>query len=189
MCVMCFDESLPDLYRRLRDLMDDWGFLVMTSADETGDRGLAYTIGLIESRSHPELLIQGCRLDTATEILYDLGRFVGKRLRIDRRATIPYEGTGRFGTAWIDEELLSGGLLDSWYWFYGCRSDVSLKAIQIVLPDGACCFRHQTTQPLLGRLRRRRLPRAKDIEDERLVVRLPENLLNSGGRLSGDRSR
>jgi hypothetical protein len=116
------------------------------------------------------------RPETAGEILYDLGRFVVRRLRIDRRATIPYEGRTRFGTAWIDEELLYGGLLNSWYWFYGCRSDVSLKALQIVLPDGACCFRHQTTQPLLGRLRKRRLPRAKDIEDERFVVRLPENL-------------
>lgn len=174
MCVMCYGQSFEDEYRELRDRIDDWGFIVMRFEDETGDRGLAHTIGLTESRNHPELLIYGCRLDTSTQILHHLGHFVVKRRRIDRLATIAYGDTTRLGTAWIDEELLhDGGLMNSWFWFYACRSDVSLRALQIVLPDGAYCFKHQQTQPLLGRLRQRRLPRPNNLEGERLVVRLP----------------
>lgn len=172
MCEMCYGELFADEYRRHRDRIDDWGFTIMTFEDESGDRGLVCTVGLTESRNHPELVIQGCRLDTSAEILYDLGYLIVRRCRIDRRVTNPYIEAGRLGTAWIDQEFLHRGLMDPWYWFYACRSDISLKALQIVLPDGACCYRHQTTQPLLGRLRKRRLPRAKEPGDERFLVRL-----------------
>lgn len=170
MCERCDEESDSAEYRVLRDDVDTWGFTVLTYDDSPWAGSLACTVGLTETRDHPELLIAGCEIETAVDVLYSLGLVVAKRRRVDRRATVMYYGT-RLGLADIDEEMLHSGLMNPWFWLYGCRADVSLTALQVVLPDGACCYEHQTTQPLYGRLRRRRVWK-KVPDDDRLVVRL-----------------
>ena len=150
-------------------------FAIMQVGESREDRGWAYTIGFVERFEHPEVLIAGYPLSEAVEILEAAGRLLDRGRRIDRSRSLSWRGDCPLGLVKVDPSYLEGELMAAWYWIYGDDPPVPLSALQIVLPDGACCYEHQTTQPLFGRLRRRRRPRTKRSLEDPIVIRLPQS--------------
>ena len=166
-------DSIGDAISFIYSDMEARGFSVMQVGSGAEDRGLAYTIGLTEYRDHPEILVAGYPLNEASSVLYVLATVVTSGRRIDRSYRLLYCQSETLGLLRVDHRYLDAGLMAVWNSLYGDRPLFEQRAIQVVLPDGACCYEHQTSQPLLGRLPRRRRPRRREPEEERLVVRLP----------------
>jgi uncharacterized protein DUF4262 len=175
-CAFCEGESYDDFVAGLRCKVSRFGFTLMSVGDGPEDRGVVYTIGLIDECDHPELLISGYPIADAAEILCDLGRFVSRGHRLDRWPSFIYKRAATFGLIKVDEEHLRDGLMNGWYWCYGNNCVGPLSALQVLLPDGACCFKHQTTQPVLGPLKTRRHPSRTPRDDNRVVITLPHSL-------------
>jgi hypothetical protein len=137
--------------RRLHLQIVDRGFTIIQVGTRTENKGWAYTIGLIDSRDHPELVVAGYRLDRAAAVLNQLGTAItaGDRLDIPGDHLV-FLGT-EIGARPVHERHLEGGLIASWRSYYDSvgRYDLVPKALQIVLPDDRRCFKCQTTQPRL----------------------------------------
>ncbi|HEX6394000.1 MAG TPA: DUF4262 domain-containing protein [Acidimicrobiales bacterium] len=176
MCAFCEGETHEDFVDSLRCKVSRFGFTLMSVGDGPEDRGVVYTIGLIDECDHPELLISGYPIADAAEILCDVGRFVSRGHRIDQWRSFRYKRAAKLGLVQIDEEHLRDGLMAAWNWCYGDVDVGRLTALQVLLPDGSCCFRHQTTQPVLGPLKVRRHPNWMQRDDNRVVIRLPQSV-------------
>lgn len=59
MCVMCNEVALEEYFHRLPVRIGDQGLAIIPVGTRIENKGWAYTIGLIESKDHPELLGPG----------------------------------------------------------------------------------------------------------------------------------
>jgi hypothetical protein len=151
MCVMCKGATREEFFRCLQRQIADRGFTVMSIGTRLENKGWAYTIGLIDSKDHPELVVAGYPLGRAAGILRQLGAAVvaGDRLDLPGDHLVFYGA--EIGARAVHERHLQGGLMATWHSYYDSvgRYDLVLRAVQIVLPDGHCCFEHHTSQPRL----------------------------------------
>ena len=177
-------RSFLDVMHALYTEMCERNFAIMQVGESHEDRGWAYTVGFVERFEHPEVLIAGYPLSEAVEILEAAGRLLARGRRIDRSRSLLWGGEHSLGLVKVDPSFLEGDLLAAWYWIYGDDPPIALSALQLVLPDGACCYQHQTTQPLFGRLRRRRRPRTKRSLEDPIVIRLPPSASDDEPRAS-----
>ena len=89
MCVMCNGGTIEDVFRILHLQIVNRGFAVVPVGTKTENRGWAYTIGLIDSKDHPELVVAGYPLDRAVNILDELGAAVMAGDRLDSPVVWP----------------------------------------------------------------------------------------------------
>jgi hypothetical protein len=149
MCVICNGGSIEDVVNRLHAQIVTRGFAIVPVG--ALEKGWAYTIGLINSKDHPELVIAGHPLERAVNVIDDLGAAVLAGDRLDTAGDhLVFHGV-HIGTRPVHERHLRSDLLAAWHWYYSSvgRRDLAPRALQIVVPDGGFCFEHQTTQPRL----------------------------------------
>jgi len=150
MCVMCNGGTIEDLFRILDLQIIDRGFAIVPISTRTENKGWVYTIGLIDSKEHPELVVAGYPLDLAIDVVDQLGTAVIAGDRVDPTARLAVNGL-EIGARSVHERHLRGDLIARWHFYYETlgRCDLVPRALQVVLPDGGYCFEHQTTQPRL----------------------------------------
>ncbi len=150
MCVMCNGGSIADLFRILDLQIVDGGFAIVPISTRTENKGWAYTIDLIDSKDHPELVVAGYNLDLAVDVIDQLGAAVMSGDRLDSTGRLAFNGL-EIGARSVHERHLRGDLIADWHFYYETlgRHDLVPRALQVVLPDGGYCFEHQTTQPRL----------------------------------------
>ena len=150
MCVMCNGGTIEDVFRVLHLQIVERGFAIVPVGTRTENKGWAYTIGLIDSKDHPELVVAGYPLDRAVDILDELGAAVMAGDRLDSPGRLAFHSL-EIGAKSVHEIHLQGGLIAFWHSYYDSvgRYDLVPQVLQIVLPDDGCCFEHQTTQPRL----------------------------------------
>jgi hypothetical protein len=151
MCDMCKGATRDDVVAKLHLQIVERGFAIVPVGTAAGDKGWAYTIGLIESRDHPELVVAGYQLGCAVFVLNELGTAVLAGARLDATGYgLAFHGA-EIGARWVHEKHLRDNLIAAWHWYYGSigRHDLVPTALQICLPDGGFCFEHQTSQPRL----------------------------------------
>jgi Domain of unknown function (DUF4262) len=150
MCVMCNEGNIEDVFRILHLQIVDRGFAIVPVGTRTENKGWAYTIGLIDSKDHPELIVAGYPLDRAVDVIYELGAAVMAGDRLGSPGRLAIHGF-EIGARAVDERHLRGDLIAGWHFYYDTlgRYDLVPRALQVVLPDGGRCFEHQTTQPRL----------------------------------------
>jgi len=150
MCQLCQGGTIDDVVSDFDRQIVERGFAIVPVGSSAQSRGWAYTIGLIDASDHPELVVAGYPLGEAVTVLDDIARAVIRGSRLDAPDdSIPPRG--QIGARSVHHQHLSGNLMAGWHWYYRSdgRSGPSLRALQIVLPDGKHCFEHQTTQPKL----------------------------------------
>jgi Domain of unknown function (DUF4262) len=131
------------------------GFAVVPVGPSYRTRGWAYSVGLLDARDHPELVVAGWPLGGAVAVLDEMGGEVVAGRRFDgggpqfglRAATI--------GVVPVHEMHLGRRLMRLWHRYYDHvgRFDLELRALQAVLPDADHCFEHQRLQPRLDEAR------------------------------------
>jgi len=151
MCVMCNGATREEVFRDLHAQMVDRGFAIVPVGTRIENKGWAHTIGLIESKDHPELVVAGYPLVRAVGILGELSVAVMAGDRLDIPGDRLVLRCTQIGARPVHETHLQGGLIASWHSYYKSvgRYDLVPQALQIVLPDERHCFEHQTTQPRL----------------------------------------
>jgi hypothetical protein len=150
MCVMCDGGAIEDVFRILNRQIVDRGFAIVPVGTRTEKIRWSYTIGLIDCKDHPELVVAGYPLDLAVDILDQLGTAVMAGHRLDPDDRLAFNNI-LIGARSVHERHLRGDLIAGWHFYYETlgRHDLVPRALQVVLPDGECCFEHQTTQPRL----------------------------------------
>ena len=151
MCTLCenaatTEEEVAELHGRILK----WGF-TMVSVGSPQRRGWAYTIGLLDQKGHPELVVAGWPLPGAVRVLGEMAESVVAGRRYDVGGPeFSMRGTD-LGVVCVHEEHLKRGLMNMWHTYYDGvgRFDLELRAMQIVLPDADHCFEHQRLQPRL----------------------------------------
>ncbi len=150
MCVMCNGGTIKDVFRILNLQIIDRGFAIVPVGTRTDNKGWAYTIGLIDSKDHPELVVAGYPLDRAVDVLDQLGAAIMAGDRLDTSGRLAVHSL-EIGVRPVHQRHLRGDLIAGWHLYYDGvgRHDLVPQALQVVLPDGGHCFEHQTTQPRL----------------------------------------
>jgi hypothetical protein len=145
MCVMCSGATVKDVVNRLHREIEDRGFAIVPVEDASEKTSWAYTIGLVDSMNHPELVVAGHPLGAAVRVLGELGQAVlgGHRLEPDD-SPITFHGAA-VGVVPVHQWHLHQGLIAAWHWYYDGvgRPDVEPRALQILLPDAYVCPAHQ----------------------------------------------
>ena len=151
MCVMCNGATREEVLRDLHLQISDRGFTIVSVGTTLENKGWAYTIGLIDSKDHPELVVAGYPLGGAVVVLDQLSAAVLAGDRLDIPGDHLVFCGAEIGARRVHERHLRGGLIASWQSYYQSvgRHDLVPRALQIVLPDGRCCSEHQTAQPRL----------------------------------------
>ena len=151
MCVMCDGMNQEDVRQHLYQQICEWGYALVPVGRGWDDTGWAYTLGLVDAYDHPELVVVGLPLGLELTILDELAEGVTRGQRFDTgEVALPL---GRVELIGVHELHLRRGLMDAWIDYYSAagRRDLDLRAVQVVLPDGAHCAEHQTTQPRLDK--------------------------------------
>jgi Domain of unknown function (DUF4262) len=151
MFLMGNEPAREEYFRRLNVQIGAQGFTIIQVGTRIENKGWAYTIGLIESNDHPELVVAGYSLVRAADILGELAVGVAAGERLDIPGDHRVFRCGEIGTRPVHERHLQDGLMASWRSDYDSvgRYDLVRRALQIVLPDDRRCLKCQTTQPRL----------------------------------------
>lgn len=155
MCTMCEGATEDEVLRRLHQQIQDHGFAIVPVGSGREARGWAYTIGLVEGTYHPELVVAGYPLGDAVVVLDEVGHRVVAGSRVSAGVgPVTYRGVP-VGTVPVHPSHIRRGLMAAWRWYYDSvgRPDLGPCALQVVLPDGAFCDEHQTSQPRLDQAR------------------------------------
>jgi hypothetical protein len=151
MCFICDGESYEDHYQRVDEHIATigWSLIGVESPPGLAGQGWAYTIGLIESFGHPELIVTGRQVVDAGRILNSLGELVrgGSRLKPGESARL---GPNLVGVCAVDATHLERGRFAAWIDYYTHRSGPpSWEALQVICGDELCCWEHQRSAPRL----------------------------------------
>jgi hypothetical protein len=102
MCSICDGFSLDEVLARCAAVITHEGFVLQGVGDPAGDAhgpGWVYTVGLLDSAGHPELIIAGAPLEPSAQLLHQLGVAVldGARFEIGDTIAVGSE-VARVGT-------------------------------------------------------------------------------------------
>jgi hypothetical protein len=160
MCVLCDGGTVEDLFRETRSGIETDGFTMVAVGD--GNRGWAYTIGLLATFGHPELVVTGGSGDfdiienIISHVVHDIR---GGGAFDENSPDVMYHGVPfRFGsvhrTQWVH------GRFAMWERYYEWLGDAPLirNAVQVLWaneddvfpPDPDFCDVHRDCQPLLS---------------------------------------
>jgi Domain of unknown function (DUF4262) len=152
--MMCKGATRDEVRQNLYLQICTNGFALVPVGRGWDDNGWAYTLGLVDSHNHPELVVAGVPLGKAVTVLDQLATSVLDGTRYDtsdRAAAFNAE----IGFAEVRALHIRRGLMDGWIDYYGAagRRDLDLRVLQVVLPDGTRCHEHQRSQPRLDSTR------------------------------------
>jgi Domain of unknown function (DUF4262) len=150
-CMLCRNATTrEETVSELHGQIAQWGFTIF-AVGSFGHRGWAYTIGLLELKNHPEIVVAGWPLGGAVNLLSDMGTAVAAGKRYDVGGPAFSVGRTDLGVVPVHEAHLERGLMNAWHWYYEGvgRFELEPSALQAVLPDADHCFEHQRLQPRL----------------------------------------
>lgn len=150
MCEMCAGATIDDVRQRLHEKIVTDGFALVPVGGNGSDRGFAYTVGLVNSFMHPELVVVNHPLDEAVQVLYTLGKRVTGGSRLHAGDVVSCLG-GEVALVDVHPAHFRRGLIAMWFDYYRAaqRLDLEPSALQVVLPTEHHCYEHQATQPRL----------------------------------------
>ena len=87
MCFICEGGTTEQYNQRLHEQILTGGFALAPVGSGWNDDGFAYTIGLIDGRAHPELVVVSFQLGKAVAALDELARSVIRGARFEAGGT------------------------------------------------------------------------------------------------------
>ena len=156
MCFMCEGGTLEQLFRQTRERIGAHGFTMVSV--ENRKSSWTYTIGLVETTSHPELVVTGLGADNAQALITDLVAHIKAGERFESGDASLHGLPLRVGTVhptqWVH------GRFAMWVNYYGERGEPvpTPAAVQILWPndddvfppDRDFCNVHRECQPVLS---------------------------------------
>ena len=157
MCDMCEGMSLDDIIERDAELIRKHGFTmvgVTANGDDPHDPiNWIYTVGLLDTAAHPELVIAGAPLSVGASLMSAFARAVldGERFLVGDRIDLGGEfGDARVGA--VDEIQYRLDTFNMWHNLQAAdvlQTD-KLEVVQVVLPAELCPFGEVSWQPDLS---------------------------------------
>ena len=158
MCVLCDGGTFEDLFDGYTKLIDEHGFTMVGVFG--GVRSWLYTIGLLATFGHPELVVTGLDAESATGLVAGLVERIrrGESFDASSHETMFAERPVRFAsvhpTQWVH------GRFNMWANYYGDLGELPAapEAVQVLWanefdifpPDRDFCHVHRDCQPLLS---------------------------------------
>ena len=138
MCDICDGYTHEEVLRatELHIIGHGWALQGVEPDPDRDGGGWTYTVGLIESFAHPELVITDTDYQTAGEMLNALGE--GVRAGDDIRRMEPFGFTFRD----VHPAHFENDLLNTWFNVYGRMPEPGM-VWQVVLPDHCYCDHHR----------------------------------------------
>jgi hypothetical protein len=118
MCVMCNEGAREEYFHCLHVQIGDQGVAIIPVGTRIENKGWTYTIGLIESKDHPELVVAGYPLVRAVNILGELAVAVMAGDRLDIPGDHLAFRCSEIGARPVHERHLQDGLMASWHSYY-----------------------------------------------------------------------
>jgi hypothetical protein len=147
MCEICDGKSIEQVRTERRDRIDAYGY-TLSYVESTPPWG--YTIGLVEHDDHPELVVAGLGPGDTSVVLHPLAQAIQLGYALEPGDVSCFEGLD-LEVREVHPAQLTLGLCATWldhYATYGPK-DLTLKALQIVMPNDLFCDHHQDRQPRL----------------------------------------
>jgi hypothetical protein len=150
MCFICEGGTNEQYNQHLHEQIVSRGFALAPVGSGWSHRGFVYTIGLVDSRNHPELVVINFELGRAVTVLEMLASSVVEGTRFEAGGTSVQLGA-EIGFRQVRARHLRRGLMAGWSSYYRDvgRFDLEASALQVVLPDEGRCYECQPTQPNL----------------------------------------
>lgn len=158
MCRMCEGFSQEDMFAEDAAIIEEHGYLV-TGVGSADPPHWAYTVGLLDRKDHPELIVAGPHFRIASAIIDRVGRRIldgarfaaGDQIDIEAGELFDCEATLRVGAV----EPIQYRLDTFNVWFaladHGAVRTHELRALQLVAPAEVVCPCGLCDQPDLSR--------------------------------------
>lgn len=142
MCDICDGKTYEELWSGMQARIEAGGWALQGVAPSGPGRGWVYTIGLVESFGHPELVVTHSEPAAYASLLNEIGDRIRRGERFDVGSGLDLDGyLVEFGA--VHPSYLTGGLMASWVNYYGWTGapPATLDALQVVLPLAKWCER------------------------------------------------
>jgi hypothetical protein len=158
MCRICDGFTIEEIIADDAAEIAEHGFVLQGVAGESG-RGddpdsWVYTVGLIDTIGHPEMIVAGVGVDTGGRVLSHLARWAiedGERFEPGDGIEL---GSGRADVGKVHDAHFgrNRGTFNMWYTLKAARivRTRRLRAVQIFLPPELCPFGERSWQPDLS---------------------------------------
>jgi hypothetical protein len=144
MCSICDDaKTMEQVLENIGYHINDRGWALQ--AVEAGPRNPSwvYTVGLMESFDHPELVVTHSEIYAAADLLNTIGDRVAAGARVDPESTLDLDGYV-FEFVAVHLAYIATGLCASWERYYtwtGARRRALPEVLQVVVPLAEWCER------------------------------------------------
>lgn len=132
---MCDGGTFEESIQHLREIILRSGWAVQVVEPPPGGVGWAYTVGLVLSYGHPELVVVDEDVHRGGALLHELGRRVRDGEVLEAHAPVSIDAT-RAELVAVHDVHARGGLLTMWHQVHGMDGDETEPvALQVVVPD------------------------------------------------------
>jgi hypothetical protein len=158
MCFICDGGTVEELFADTRERIDKYGFTMVGVGE--GVRSWVYTIGLLETFGHPELVVTTLSMEGAASLFTGLvdrirnGESFDASSRESVHVDVPIRFSSVHPTQWLH------GRFAMWVNYYGHLGVLPAQpeAVQVLWPneldifppDRDFCHEHRNCQPLLS---------------------------------------
>jgi hypothetical protein len=151
MCIMCEGGSRDDVSLSIHRRLERYGSALQRVEVQPPGLPWTYTVGLLDRHEHAELVVIGGSMDLHRHVLNGAIEQIDRGRRFDPGDERVVDGL-TVGVGEVHPHHLSNGLIATWVEYYAgfVHRVPPLEVVQLVLPDGRGCHRHQTVAPLLA---------------------------------------
>jgi hypothetical protein len=154
MCIICDGGSRHDMLSSIRRRFDRYGLAIQGVDVEPPGLSWSYTVGLAERFGHAELVVLGGSIEERGHVLNALAAEIESGASLEPGIDVEI-CCGSVAVGDVHPRHVENGLVATWFEYYDHYSSTlspapALQVLQVVLPDGRGCHRHQTAVPLLA---------------------------------------
>jgi hypothetical protein len=150
MCRLCDGASWDEFLEENAMRLAVYGYFLMGVVDDDCEPWV-YTVGLMDSAAHPELIVAGPEPEACAAVLTELAERVlaGERFAVGGKARAAGDPVsfGAVHPAQYENDTFN-------YWHEARAADVldapELEAVQVILGSSCFCEEHQHAQPILS---------------------------------------
>jgi hypothetical protein len=157
MCDICNGFTIEEVIERDAARIAEHGFILQAVSESGRDddpRSWVYTVGLLDTIGHPEMIVAGADLEASGRVLSYLAHWaMDDDERFEPGDAIELgPGVADVGAVHAVQYGRNLGTFDMWYTLKEARviSARRLHAVQIFLPDAMCPFGERSWQPDLS---------------------------------------
>jgi hypothetical protein len=136
MCMLCDGASQDEVLFHIHGVIHRYGWFIQYVQHKRVSRSWAYTIGMASGFDHPELVIAGVDMETASRVVNQAGEMVERGARLTAGTSIWVPRLGAIRVSAVHRDHFDRGVFAVWDEYHHALGPPypPMGALELVLP-------------------------------------------------------